>query len=528
MTAWLVAPTVSPNHYVLHPLAFSRAINPTMHTEPSIPITRTGRFRLVTVGLISMAASLSALAQVANPQPAAADQTQAAPAQPAVTTTTTTTTTAAPSEQVVTLSEFTVNGSFASSLEMAAESKQNASVITEVLAPEDIGKLPDVSIADALSRLTSLTSERVNGRDQEITIRGLGPDFNVGTLDGVEQATTGDNRDVEYDQYPSELVGGVVVYKTGQADQVGGLGGTVDLQTTSPLSIDHRVVALSAYYNWTKLGELTPGQKVTGESYSASYVDQFLDGTEGVFVGYAHRENPYEGQQWSSWGFPTDPGGNLILGGMRIYDQNDLLKSDSAIAVIESKPNDFIHSKIDLMLTYTDENQLLRGMEVPMYSWGPAILAPGYTTVGGLDTSYTESHINPVIRNMDTQWLSHMASAVWNLDLGEKTSWPVHFQAGWSSANQSNEVLETYAGLYFNNTEPANQGATFMVSNPAGPNPPTVVSSTDFSNASLIFLTDPDGYGTGTYPVTGQEGYLKYYIEYDVADSFKLLTKHGP
>jgi iron complex outermembrane receptor protein len=115
---------------------------------------------------------------------------------------------------------------------------------------------------------------------------------------------------------------------------------------------------------------------------------------------------------------------------------------------------------------------------------------------------------------------------VWNLDVGPKTEWPVHLDAGWSSAQQKEEVLETYAGLYFNNSEPANQGATFMVSNPAGPNPPSVVSSTDFSNTSLIFLTDPDGYGTGTYPVTGQEGYLKYYKEYDVADSFRLYAKH--
>ena len=242
------------------------------------------------------------------------------------------------------LSEFTVNGSYASSLEMAAQEKQAAPGIVEVIAPEDIGVLPDVSIADDLVRLTGITSQRVNGRNQEITIDGLDPDFNVGLLDGVEQATTGDNRDVQYDQYPSALVGGVVVYKTGVADMLGGIGGTIDLQTTSPLSFDHRVVALDAYYNWTSLGQLTPGQKVGGEDYSASYIDQFANGTEGIFVGYAHRETPYEGEQFQAWGYPTDSSGNLVLGGMRVYDLNDLLKGDSAVAVIESKPSDFIHS----------------------------------------------------------------------------------------------------------------------------------------------------------------------------------------
>ncbi|HEY5080252.1 MAG TPA: TonB-dependent receptor plug domain-containing protein, partial [Opitutaceae bacterium] len=478
-----------------------------MHNEALNQDTRSGRYRLLAVGLISMAASLSALAQTAT-----------------TTTTTTTTQSAASGDQPVVLNEFTVNGSYASSLEMAAQIKQNSDAIIEVLAPEDIGVLPDVSIADDLVRLTGLTSQRVNGRNQEITIRGLDPDFNVFTVDGVEQATTGDNRDAQYDQYASELIGGATVTKTGEANLIGGIGGTVDLQFTSPLAATQRVIALDAFYNWTSLGQLTPGQKVKGESYSASYIDQFANGTEGIFIGYAHRETPYEGEQFQAWGYPTDGQGNLVLGGMKIYDQNDLLKGDSAVAVIESKPNDMIHSKLDLFISYTNENQLLRGMEVPMAEWSSAILEPGYTASGGSITSYTLKNINPIVRNMDTQWLSHLASAIWNLDIGEKSSWPIHATAGWSSAHQSSEVLETYAGLGFNNSE--SDSDTFVVTQPAGPNPPHVTSSTDYSNASLFTLTDAQGWGTGVFPVSGMEGYLKYFISYDVADSFKLQTTH--
>jgi len=499
----------------------ARAFSPTMHPEANNLSSRTGPFRLAAVGLISLAASLTAFAQAVSTTTTTTTQTQTS-TQPAVAAGPA----ASSTEQPIVLNEFTVNGSFAGSLEMAAQLKQSSGAIVEVIAPEDIGKLPDVSIADDLVRLTGLTSERVNGRNQEITIRGLDPDFNIGTLDGVEQASTGENRDVQYDQYPSALIGGVTVYKTGQADMIGGIGGTIDIQTASPLSFDHRVFAVDAYYNWTKLGQLTPGQKVTGENYSASYIDQFLNGTEGVFVGYAHRENPYEGQQFQAWGYPNAPDGNLVLGGMKLYDQNDLLKSDSAVVVLESKPNDFIHSKIDFFISYTDENQLLRGMEVPMNEWGPANLQPGYTVVNGRITDFTDTHLNPVVRNMDTKWLSHLVSGIWNLDLGEKTDWPVHFQMGWSSAKQSEEVLETYVGMFFNNSEPSNQGDTMVVTFPAGPNPPSVVSSTNYANASMFYLTDPDGYGTGTYPTTGQEGYLKYFNEDDVADSYKVLTKH--
>ena len=219
--------------------------------------------------------------------------------------------------------------------------------------------------------------------------RGFSPDFSVGTLDGVEQATTDDNRAVAYDQYPSELVGGVTVYKSGQADLVGGLAGTVDLETTSPLSASHRIIALSAFYNFTAYPELTPGVKQASESYSASYIDQFANGTEGVYVGYAHTEDPYEGKQFQAWGYPTDGSGNLVLGGMKIYDQSELLKRDAVIGVLESKPNDFIHSKIDLFYSKFNDNELLNGLQVPMAEWSSAQLQPGYTVTNGLVTNYT-------------------------------------------------------------------------------------------------------------------------------------------
>lgn len=498
-----------------------------MHTEVSNPNKRASLLRLVAAGLFSMAATMSAMAQAAAATPPATpDNSQ----QPNVTSTTTTSEETKKPEEVVVMNEFTVQGSYAGSLEMAAKEKQDAAGIVEVIAPEDIGVLPDVSVADDLARLPGLTSQRVNGRFQDITIRGLGPDFNVGLLDGVEQATTGgnlggDSRAVEYDQYPSELIGGVEVYKTGQADVVGGIGGTVDLQTTSPLSIDHRVAAVSAFYNWTALQQLTPGVKKAGESYTASYIDQFANGTEGIFIGFAHEENPYEGKQFQAWGYPTDSNGNYVLGGMRIYDQSELLTRDSGVMVIESKPADWIHSKIDLFLSYYHDDQPLRGMEVPMSEWSSAQLQPGYTVVNGDITNYEIKNIQPVVRNMDTLNISHLKSAVWNLDLGEKTEWPVHFLAGVSSAVKSSEVLETYSGLGFNGG--ATDADTWTVSQPAGPNPPQVTSEVvNYSNASLFSLTDPQGWGVGTFPVTGMEGYLKYFTVYDVADSFKVLTTH--
>ena len=121
---------------------------------------------------------------------------------------------------------------------------------------------------------------------------------------------------------------------------------------------------------------------------------------------------------------------------MRIYDQSELLTRDSFQAVIESKPNDWIHSKLDFFLSYYHDDQPLRGMEIPMAEWGNPTLQPGYTVSNGAITNYTLTNVNPVIRNMDTQWLAHMKSVVWNLDVGEKSTWPVHVSAGYSTARK--------------------------------------------------------------------------------------------
>jgi iron complex outermembrane receptor protein len=86
------------------------------------------------------------------------------------------------------------------SIQSSIAAKRNNTSIVEVVTAEDIGKLPDVSIAESLARLPGLTAQRLDGRSQVISIRGLGPDFTTALLNGREQVSTGDNRGVEFDQ----------------------------------------------------------------------------------------------------------------------------------------------------------------------------------------------------------------------------------------------------------------------------------------------------------------------------------------
>jgi iron complex outermembrane recepter protein len=106
-------------------------------------------------------------------------------------------------------------------IEDAISVKKNSDNIVESISAEDIGKLPDNSIAESIARLPGVAAQRVAGRAQVISVRGLSPDFATSLLNGRELVSTGDNRSVEFDQYPSELLASVLVYKTPDAGLVG-------------------------------------------------------------------------------------------------------------------------------------------------------------------------------------------------------------------------------------------------------------------------------------------------------------------
>ena len=162
------------------------------------------------------------------------------------------------------LETVTVTG-FRASLESSISTKRNADAIVEAISSEDIGKLPDVSIADAISRLPGLTAQRVAGRASVISIRGMAPRYGVTLLNGREIVSTGDNRSVEYDQFPSELINAATVYKTPDPSlSAQGLSGTINMKTLRPLDFSTSQVVLGARLERNSNGSLNPEISGTG------------------------------------------------------------------------------------------------------------------------------------------------------------------------------------------------------------------------------------------------------------------------
>jgi iron complex outermembrane receptor protein len=428
-------------------------------------------------------------------------------------------------ESLVELEAFEVTGSFAGSLAAAAEIKQNAPVIIEVISAEDIGKLPDTSIAESLARLPGLTTQRINSRAQAIVIRGMTGDFSTGLLNGREQVSTGSGRAVEFDQYPAELLSGVVVYKTADASLVGqGLAGTVDLRTVRPIQHDKRTVAMNATYEWSDLGKLNAGSKDTGLNYSFSYIDQFADGKLGVAIGYAHTDKPGQGEQWNAWGYPnvdagTSPGAPFVLGGAKPFVRSSELERDGIMAVVEYRPNANFHSTLDIYTSDFNETQLLRGIEIPLF-WSSAQLQPGFTVDDGLITNVRFNNIFGVVRNDIVTRDADVFAGGWNLEFGNADGWMVVADLGYSKIKRKDFVLETYSGFGSNQVGTADSMLVSLESGTGAIFTPTL----DYTNAAAMRLTSPQGWG-GDVVSGGQVGFLKGPRAEDELTQIKVLAK---
>lgn len=153
-------------------------------------------------------------------------------------------TAATPAQDSSTVEEVVVTG-FRASLANALNLKKNSDQIIESITAEDMGKFPDQNIAESLQRLPGVQIDRENGQGTKVRIRGL--DQNVTLLNsdtflsGLEAFRLGEGNAKQTNSLegiPSDLLAGVDVIKSPQADQIeGGLGGTVNLKTRNALDV---------------------------------------------------------------------------------------------------------------------------------------------------------------------------------------------------------------------------------------------------------------------------------------------------
>lgn len=383
-----------------------------------------------------------------------------------------------------------------SSIQSSLDAKRNATSIVEVISSEDIGLLPDLSIADTLARLPGVTAQRVRGRSQQISIRGLGPDFSLALLNGREVVSAGNNRGIEFDQFPSELIGSGVVYKTGDAQLAAiGIAGAVDLRTIKPLDYKDRQITAQATYTINDQGSLNPDFSDDGYRFFASYIDQNASGTLGWSLGVTtqsipthiiQRELKTRNDQVSRTAdgviYPSD--------NPRQGVQSRSFERTSVAGTLQFEPTDNFALTIDSFYTDTSNSGIFRGTETPIASWSGASFDSA-TGSGPFADTATYSAVVPILRT-DTEGAESSIFAIGgNLEWRANDNLGFVLDYGYSTLDRDDVDFESYAG-----TGRARSGAqdtltfTFPESGEY-----SIDGLIDYTDPANVLLTDPGGWG---------------------------------
>lgn len=372
-------------------------------------------------------------------------------------------------------------------IESSIATKRSSDNIVEAISAEDIGKLPDVSIAESLARLPGLTGQRgTDGRVNVISIRGLSPAFSGALLNGREIVSSNDGRAVEYDQFPSELINAVTIYKTPNASLVGqGLSGTVNLMSRRPLDTRGREVAINVRAESNSIGTQVPGvTSPNGNRFSLSYVNQFANNTFGVALGMAHLKSTTQLRgteldqygDYAPYGLPIDgippslfnkePNWGFTNSAMlpMVWRASQATKENTRtglMAVLEYKPNKNLRTQLDLYYSQFDTKEVGGLLTSFLFeSWGQAGVTGSNNSVSNVTTTQvgqntyatqgTFSGLPVTTTNWTTNRRDRISSIGWNTELKLGEQWTTAADLSYSRNDRDETYQEVFAGPWDN------------------------------------------------------------------------------
>lgn len=183
--------------------------------------------------------------------------------------------------------------------------------ITNVISSDQIGRFPDANIGDALKRVPGIATQGDQGEARNIVIRGLAPQLNSVTLNGNRiPSAEGDNRNIQMDLIPADMVQTIEVSKTLTADMdADAIGGSVNLITRAATG-GQRISA-------TVLGGYNPIRESATWGGSLVYANRFFKNKLGVVVSGSYQNKDYGSDNVESvWA--EDDNGGLFLEAMDV------------------------------------------------------------------------------------------------------------------------------------------------------------------------------------------------------------------
>ena len=183
-----------------------------------------------------------------------------------------------------TVDEIIVTGIRASQ-EESINIKRNTTSIVDAISAEDIGKLPDVTVADALQRISGIQIQRSAGEGATVNIRGL-PQV-VTLLNGEQYLAPGNlgTAQPNLNDVPSQLMNSIVVFKSMDVrNAISGISGTIDLRTQRPFDFSDGLTV-------AKAAEYSTGDDTREDDYLFNGLLNWRNDRFGVMISAVHSES---------------------------------------------------------------------------------------------------------------------------------------------------------------------------------------------------------------------------------------------
>jgi TonB-dependent receptor len=186
------------------------------------------------------------------------------------------------------------------SLESSLNLKRNAQGFVDGIVAEDIGKFPDTNLAESLQRISGVSIDRsAIGEGSRVTVRGVGPDFNLVLLNGRQMPNSSlsdrNGRAFDFANLASEAISQLQVYKSSRAETpTGGIGATINVVTARPLSRPgmQASIGVKGVHDTSASNlpdDIKHGNKVTPE-LSGIYSNTSADGRFGIGLSASYQE----------------------------------------------------------------------------------------------------------------------------------------------------------------------------------------------------------------------------------------------
>ncbi|MDC8785064.1 TonB-dependent receptor [Roseateles koreensis] len=414
----------------------------------------------------------------------------------------------APAAETAQLEQVVVTG-IRASLQSAANIKRNASAVVDAVSAEDVGKLPDTDVGQSLGRIPGISVGRAFGQGASVSIRGSDPQMTYTTLNGQTVASTGwyDQMDVDrsfnYSLLPSEMVGGMEVYKSSQADLTeGGIGGTVIVKTRKPLDMAANTAFVSAKYG---RGTISDPEKEVSGLYSWKNAAR----TFGALVAAGHSDGAYirrgieADSRWSSDVAPT----------AFVQDR----KRDAFNVTLQAKPIDGLEVGLNVLSLKLKANN----SNSSDYIFHDANCDKRDTGVvsafnpNGVCLHSTTTAANPLMNQFYQNWAraAEMSSDSVTFDGHYKTEGAkFDFVAGNTKADGGTSLTTNYAYGWWD-TPAKWQGTIDATGHQISVNP---TSNQSFGVSALPATSSPETWATSKGPNKDQEKYAQLDATFDL------------